>query len=86
MPPQRKEQIEKPKPQVQPTRCFDKKKASVAGRLGILNRYLRHNFAHLEADEMADGDFVAQLLGDLRDVLLDADFGIAFHETLVTRQ
>src|SRR5665213_1033639 len=42
-----------------------------------------HDLAHLKADETADGDFVTQLLADLRDVLLDADFGITLHEALV---
>ena len=40
-------------------------------------------FTHLKPHEPADGDFVAELLGDLRHVFLHAHLGILFHETLI---
>ena len=40
-------------------------------------------FAHLEAGEAPDDNFVAQLLGDAADVFLDRDFGVALDKPLV---
>ena len=48
----------------------------------LFEEFLRA-FADLKPHEPADRDLIAKLLADLRDVFLHADFGIAFHETLV---
>ena len=50
-------------------------------RVSLITRYPSIGsglFADLETDEAADGDFVAELLGNLGDVFFHAHFGIAF--------
>src|SRR5579872_6596706 len=42
-----------------------------------------NHFAHLKADETADGDFITQLSADLGNVFFHADFGVTLHEALV---
>src|ERR1041385_4544927 len=39
--------------------------------------------ADLEANEAADCNLVTELLGDLRDVFLHADFGVLLNEALI---